>query len=185
MSGNGDEKNTTLGARFPRDESQMKQLRSNGVAAAKRMLGFIDASPTPYHAAANVARQLREEDPMIYIQTDVAINPGNSGGPLVNARGEVIGINTLIFSQSGGSEGLSFSVPSNIAQSVYNQIRANGRVKRVCDSNVRMPRSHKTTCEFPWSRMYSAANRNSSIVADGPRLSSTGLSTSPTACSRW
>ena len=67
---------------------------------------------------------------MIYIQSDVAINPGNSGGPLVNAHGEVIGINTLIFTQSGGSEGLSFSAPSNIAKNVYNQIKATGRVKR-------------------------------------------------------
>ena len=59
---------------------------------------------------STVARQLERDNPMIYIQSDVAINPGNSGGPLVNARGEVIGINTLIFTQSGGSEGLSFSV---------------------------------------------------------------------------
>ena len=79
---------------------------------------------------STVARQLERDNSMIYIQSDVAINPGNSGGPLVNARGEVIGINTLIFSQSGGSEGLSFSVPSNIAQNVYNQIKATGRVKR-------------------------------------------------------
>ncbi len=79
---------------------------------------------------STVARQLERDNSMIYIQSDVAINPGNSGGPLVNARGEVIGINTLIFTQSGGSEGLSFSAPSNIAKNVYNQIKATGRVKR-------------------------------------------------------
>ncbi|MEN8008272.1 MAG: trypsin-like peptidase domain-containing protein [Candidatus Krumholzibacteriota bacterium] len=79
---------------------------------------------------STVARQLERDTPMIYIQSDVAVNPGNSGGPLVNARGEVIGINTLIFTQSGGSEGLSFSSPSNIAKNVFNQIRATGRVKR-------------------------------------------------------
>jgi len=79
---------------------------------------------------STVARQLEQDNPMIYIQSDVAVNPGNSGGPLVNAAGEVIGVNTLIFSQSGGSEGLSFSAPSNIAKNVFNQIRANGRVKR-------------------------------------------------------
>ena len=83
-----------------------------------------------FGVVSTVARQLERDNPMIYIQTDVAINPGNSGGPLVNARGEVIGINTLIFTQSGGSEGLSFSAPSNIAKNVFNQIRANGRVKR-------------------------------------------------------
>ncbi len=76
------------------------------------------------------SRQLQEEDPMIYIQTDAMINPGNSGGPLVNAKGEVVGINTLIFSESGGSEGLGFAAPSNIVRYVYEQIRRSGRVSR-------------------------------------------------------
>ena len=83
-----------------------------------------------FGVVSTVARQMEKDNPMIYIQSDVAINPGNSGGPLVNVRGEVIGINTLILSQSGGSEGLSFSAPSNIVRTVYNQIRANGRVRR-------------------------------------------------------
>lgn len=77
-----------------------------------------------------VARQLRTEDPMVYIQTDAPINPGNSGGPLVDTRGRVVGINTLIFSQSGGSEGLGFAAPSNIVRTVYEQIRRYGRVRR-------------------------------------------------------
>lgn len=77
-----------------------------------------------------VARQLRNEDRMIYIQTDASINPGNSGGPLVNTAGQVVGINTSILSQSGGSEGLGFAAPSNIVRSVYNQIRETGRVRR-------------------------------------------------------
>lgn len=77
-----------------------------------------------------LARQLEQESRMIYIQTDAAVNPGNSGGPLVNARGEVVGINTLIFSQSGGYEGLSFAAPSNIVRTVFEQLRAYGRVQR-------------------------------------------------------
>jgi serine protease Do len=77
-----------------------------------------------------VARQLRPEDPMIYIQTDAPINPGNSGGPLVDAGGNVIGINTFILSQSGGSEGLGFAAPSNIVRNVYQQIKASGYVRR-------------------------------------------------------
>jgi serine protease Do len=76
------------------------------------------------------ARQLREEDPMIYIQTDAPINPGNSGGPLVNASGDIIGINTMIVSESGGNEGLGFAAPSNIVRYVYEQIRKTGRVQR-------------------------------------------------------
>ena len=77
-----------------------------------------------------VARQIRADDPMIYIQTDASINPGNSGGPLVNVEARVVGINTFILSQSGGSEGIGFAVPSNIVRTVYEQIRRFGRVRR-------------------------------------------------------
>jgi len=79
---------------------------------------------------SSTARQLRPEDPMIYIQTDASINPGNSGGPLVDTEGRVVGINTMILSQSGGSEGLGFAAPSNIVRNVYQQIRKTGRVSR-------------------------------------------------------
>ena len=67
---------------------------------------------------------------MIYVQTDASINPGSSGGPLVDVRGRLVGINTLIVSQAGGSDGLSFSAPSNIVRAVYDQIRQFGRVRR-------------------------------------------------------
>ena len=77
-----------------------------------------------------VARQLQDDAPMIYIQTDAAINPGNSGGPLVDTNGRVVGINTFILSQSGGNEGIGFAAPSNIVRHVYEQIRRNGRVHR-------------------------------------------------------
>jgi serine protease Do len=77
-----------------------------------------------------VARQLRPEDPMIYIQTDAAIGPGNSGGPLVDTEGRLVGINTLIYSQSGGNEGIGFAAPSNIVRNVFTQIRKTGRVRR-------------------------------------------------------
>ena len=65
-----------------------------------------------------------------YIQTDAAINPGNSGGPLVNARAEVIGINTFIFSRSGGSQGVGFAIPSSVFVNSYNQIVSKGRIER-------------------------------------------------------
>jgi serine protease Do len=76
------------------------------------------------------ARQIKPDDPMVYIQTDAPINPGNSGGPLVNADGRVVGINTFILTQSGGSEGIGFSIPSNIAASVFSQLKAQGHVHR-------------------------------------------------------
>jgi Do/DeqQ family serine protease len=65
-----------------------------------------------------------------FIQTDAAINPGNSGGALVNARGELIGINTAIFSQSGGYQGIGFAVPSNLARKVVNDLTQFGEVRR-------------------------------------------------------
>ncbi len=79
---------------------------------------------------SSTARQLKSDDPMIYIQTDAPINPGNSGGPLVNTDGKLVGINTLILSQSGGSEGLGFAVPSNIVANVVEQLKKSGRVIR-------------------------------------------------------
>lgn len=65
-----------------------------------------------------------------FIQTDAAINPGNSGGPLLNANGEMVGINTAIFSQSGGFSGIGFAVPSKIAKKVFTELVQNGRVIR-------------------------------------------------------
>ncbi|PYN19127.1 MAG: peptidase, partial [Candidatus Rokuibacteriota bacterium] len=65
-----------------------------------------------------------------FIQTDASINPGNSGGPLINARGEVIGINTAIVSQRGGSVGIGFAVPSSMAKSVVSQLAEHGKVER-------------------------------------------------------
>lgn len=65
-----------------------------------------------------------------YLQSDVAVNPGNSGGPLVNIRGQVVGINSAIFSTSGGSMGISFAIPINIAKSIATQLLSSGKVSR-------------------------------------------------------
>src|SRR5262245_51608473 len=77
-----------------------------------------------------VARQIDPDSPLIYVQTDAPINPGNSGGPLVNIRGEVVGVNTFIISQSGGNEGLGFAIPSATARTVFRQLRAFGQLRR-------------------------------------------------------
>jgi serine protease Do len=76
------------------------------------------------------SRSLPDEGYVPFIQTDVAINPGNSGGPLFNLAGEVIGINSQIYSQSGGYQGLSFAIPIDVAMKVQGQIRDHGKVRR-------------------------------------------------------
>ena len=76
------------------------------------------------------AKQRDTGDFLTFIQTDVAINPGNSGGPLLNMRGEVVGINSQIYSQSGGFMGISFAIPIDEAVRVSEQLRAGGRVQR-------------------------------------------------------
>ena len=75
-------------------------------------------------------RSLPNESYVPFIQTDVAINPGNSGGPLFNLEGEVIGINSQIFTRSGGFMGLSFAIPITVAMDVANQLKAGGKVSR-------------------------------------------------------
>jgi len=65
-----------------------------------------------------------------FIQTDAAINPGNSGGPLFNSRGEVVGINTAIYSRSGGNNGIGFAIPINLVDSIFDELRKTGHVER-------------------------------------------------------
>jgi serine protease Do len=76
------------------------------------------------------AKQRDTGDYLPFIQTDVAINPGNSGGPLINMRGEVVGINSQIYSRSGGFMGISFAIPMDEAMRVSEQLRSSGRVSR-------------------------------------------------------
>lgn len=87
-----------------------------------------------YSASAGIvsakSRSFSRETSVPFIQTDVALNPGNSGGPLFNKRGEVIGINSRIFSGTGGYMGLSFSIPMNAAMDIYEQLKTSGEVQR-------------------------------------------------------
>lgn len=87
-----------------------------------------------YSASAGIvsakSRTMSRETAVPFIQTDVALNPGNSGGPLFNQRGEVVGINSRIFSGTGGYMGLSFSIPIDVAMDVANQIIKTGKVSR-------------------------------------------------------
>jgi serine protease Do len=98
------------------------------VLAIGSPFGF-DSSVTAGIVSAK-GRSLPQENFVPFIQTDVAINPGNSGGPLFNMKGEVVGINSQIYSRSGGYMGLSFSIPIDVAMDVVNQLRATGKVTR-------------------------------------------------------
>jgi serine protease Do len=108
------------------DSDKVKQGQL--VVALGSPLGLENSLTVGYISAP--VRHLRPEHPMYYIQTDAAINPGNSGGPLLDTAGRIVGINTLILSQSGGFEGIGLAIPSNIVQQVYRKLRTDGRVRR-------------------------------------------------------
>jgi serine protease Do len=91
----------------------LDQTVTQGIISAKHRQGITD--PSSYQD---------------FLQTDAAINPGNSGGPLINLKGEVIGINSVIASESGGYEGIGFAIPSNLAVSITKALIAHGKVKR-------------------------------------------------------
>src|SRR3989338_3970398 len=98
------------------------------VVAIGSPFGF-DSSVTAGIVSAK-GRSLPQDNFVPFIQTDVAINPGNSGGPLFNMNGEVVGINSQIYTRSGGSMGLSFAIPIDVATQVTDQLRASGKVTR-------------------------------------------------------
>ena len=108
------------------DTSQLKV--GEWVVAIGSPFGF-DNSVTAGIVSAK-GRSLPQENYVPFIQTDVAINPGNSGGPLFNMRGEVVGINSQIYSRSGGYMGVSFAIPIDVAMEVQNQLRTSGKVSR-------------------------------------------------------
>jgi serine protease Do len=98
------------------------------VAAIGSPFGFENSVTAGIVSAKG--RSLPSESYVPYIQTDVAINPGNSGGPLFNMRGEVVGINSQIYSRSGGYQGVSFAIPIDVAMEVVGQLKAGGKVSR-------------------------------------------------------
>jgi serine protease Do len=109
-----------------------------------------------------VARQVDPDSPLIYVQTDAPINPGNSGGPLVNIRGEVVGVNTFIVSQSGGNEGLGFAIPSATTRTVFKQLKEHGLIRRqeigvslqtispVMASSLKLPKDYGVIVSDVW-----------------------------------
>jgi len=109
---------------------------SAGAAPRQGQLVLAYGSPMGLSQSATMGlvsaadRQLNPDDPRTYIQTDASMNPGNSGGPLVDLEGKLLGINTMILSQSGGSEGLGFAAPLSVIQHAYAGLREKGTVAR-------------------------------------------------------
>lgn len=107
---------------------------SNALKVGEPVLAIGSPFGFDYSASAGIvsakSRNFSRETSVPFIQTDVALNPGNSGGPLFNQRGEVIGINSRIFSGTGGYMGLSFSIPIDAAMDIYEQLKDNGEVAR-------------------------------------------------------
>ena len=137
-------KATVLGVDKPTDIAVLKIEATNlpivplGDPAQTEVGDWVLAIGSPFGFENSVtagivsakSRSLPDEGYVPFLQTDVAINPGNSGGPLLNMRGEVIGINSQIFSRSGGYQGLSFAIPINVAAQVKDQLLAHGKVTR-------------------------------------------------------
>lgn len=107
---------------------------SNALRVGEPVLAIGSPFGFDYSASAGIvsakSRSFSRETSVPFIQTDVALNPGNSGGPLFNQRGEVIGINSRIFSGTGGYMGLSFSIPIDAAMDIYEQLKNDGEVAR-------------------------------------------------------
>lgn len=108
---------------------QPEKLRvGEWVAAIGSPFGFENSITAGIVSAKG--RSLPDENYVPFIQTDVAVNPGNSGGPLFNLKGQVVGINSQIFSRTGGYMGLSFAIPIDVAMNISDQLRKNGKVSR-------------------------------------------------------
>jgi S1-C subfamily serine protease len=110
-----------------------------GDSSKLRLAEWVLAVGNPFQfnetVTAGIVSALDRSGPQLdaytdFIQTDAAINPGNSGGPLINTRGELVGINTMIYSQTGGYQGIGFAIPSNIAKNIMEQLKANGEIIR-------------------------------------------------------
>ena len=118
------------GASFP----ELKIGDSNQLKVGEPVLAIGSPFGFDYSASAGIvsakSRNMSGETSVPFIQTDAALNPGNSGGPLFNQRGEVVGVNSRIFSGTGGYMGLSFSIPIDVAMDVVQQLKTNGKVTR-------------------------------------------------------
>jgi serine protease Do len=142
---NGQEQEAKLIGTDPKLDLALLKIDSKGLRAVKlgnsdklRVGDWVVAIGNPFGLEQTVTAGIVSAKGRVigsgpyddFIQTDAAINPGNSGGPLFNVDGELVGINTAIYSQSGGNNGIGFAIPINLAKSVFKDLRENGHVQR-------------------------------------------------------
>jgi len=142
---NGQEQEAKLIGTDPKLDLALLKIDSHGLRAVKlgnsdklRVGDWVVAIGNPFGLEQTVTAGIVSAKGRVigsgpyddFIQTDAAINPGNSGGPLFNVDGELVGINTAIYSQSGGNNGIGFAIPINLAKSVFKDLRENGHVQR-------------------------------------------------------
>jgi S1-C subfamily serine protease len=136
---------TVIGIDVPSDLALLKVKATGlnplpwGDSNKLRVAEWVLAVGNPFQFSQTVTQgiisNVNRSDPQLaiyndFIQTDAAINPGNSGGALVNSRGELVGINTMIYSQNNGFSGISFAIPANLAQEIMKDLKANGEIRR-------------------------------------------------------
>jgi S1-C subfamily serine protease len=112
------------------DLKEAVQARQGEISLAFGDPYGMDRSVT-FGIVSAVNRQMEPDDPRIWVQTDAAVNPGNSGGPLVDVHGHLLGINTISYSETGGSQGIALAIPALTVRDVADALIAHGRVERV------------------------------------------------------
>ncbi len=115
-----------------------------------------------------VGRNIDDKDGEPYIQTDVAINPGNSGGPLINIDGEVVGINRMIFSKSGGYMGIGFAIPANRVQEILDNLKKQKYVQKGYLGVALLPLTPEIIRQLKWPRKYGFGVVVESTLSGGP-----------------
>jgi S1-C subfamily serine protease len=153
-----------------------------GDSSKLRVAEWVLAIGNPYDFSQTVTQGIvstvNRHDPQLavyndFIQTDAAINPGNSGGALVDSRGELVGINTMIYSQTGGYQGIGFAIPANLAQQIMQELRAHGEIRR---GSIGLDANGLVTMTKEIQQNYNLGTDRGVLVYGLPRASAAALS---------
>ena len=152
-----------------------------GESSKLRVAEWVLAVGNPYDFSRTVTQGIvstvNRHDPQLavyndFIQTDAAINPGNSGGALVNSRGELVGINTMIYSQTGGYQGIGFAIPADLAKTIMLELRAHGEIRR---GSIGLDANGLLTMTKEIQQTYTLATDRGVLIYGLPRASAAAL----------